>query len=359
MINQFDLFDKFWLNKRVLVTGHTGFKGSWLYYWLNLLGAEVHGIGLAPNTSPNLFEGLKLNNVGFSKILNIRNFHKLADHVAYIRPEIVFHLAAQPLVSAGYENPIKTFDTNIMGTANLLQALINSPSLQAVVIATTDKVYKNSDENFAFREGDELGGHDPYSASKAASELIIKSYADSFFSSRKVAISTARAGNVIGGGDWAKNRIIPDAIRSWSSGKPLIIRNPNFVRPWQHVIEPIYAYLKIAQQTTGINTLAGSYNVGPDSSQALTVIELVEIAQKLYGGGLVVLSENKDQFHESKALTLNTDKLRRAFGISPYLNNRQSLELTVNWYKEFSRGSNPCKLCENNIIFFKKLIDAR
>jgi CDP-glucose 4,6-dehydratase len=354
MNDRLDLFDKFWLNKKVLITGHTGFKGSWLYYWLDQLGADVSGVSLAPDTSPNLFDSLKLDQIGESHILDIRDAKNLANLINSASPEVVFHLAAQPLVKVGYQNPIETFDTNLMGTVNLLDGLRGLPNLKAVVMITTDKVYKNHGNDHVYCEGDELGGHDPYSASKAASELVIKSYADSFFAPH-VSISSARAGNVIGGGDWAADRIIPDAIRAWSSKRCLSIRNPEYVRPWQHVLEPLYCYLKIAEKTYDNNALAGSYNIGPDPSHSFSVRQLINIAQMNYGTGEKVIDGESSPFIESSSLILNIEKLHNSFGIKPVLSFNQSVEMTINWYKEFLIGSSAPKLCDDDIILFKRI----
>lgn len=356
MNDRLDLFDKFWLNKKVLITGHTGFKGSWLYYWLDQLGADVSGISLAPDTSPNLFDSLKLDRVGESHILDIRDAKNLANLIDSTGPEVVFHLAAQPLVKLGYQNPIETFDTNVMGTVNLLDGLRGSPNLKTVVMITTDKVYKNHGNDHVYCEVDELGGHDPYSASKAASELVIKSYVDSFFAPH-VAISSVRAGNVIGGGDWAADRIIPDAIRAWSLKDRLSIRNPEYVRPWQHVLEPLYGYLKIAEKTYENSALAGSYNIGPDPSHSFSVRQLINLSQMIYGSGEVVINEESSLFRESSSLILNIDKLYNSFGIKPALSFDESVEMTINWYKKFLIGSNASNLCDDDIIFFKKIVD--
>jgi len=356
MNDHLDMFEKFWLNKKVLITGHTGFKGSWLYYWLNKLGAEVSGIALSPDISPNLFESLRLDQLGASHILDIRDGKKLAKLLRITNPEIVFHLAAQPLVKVGYQNPIKTFDTNVMGTVNLLDGLRDLPKLKTMVMVTTDKVYKNNGNNSAYSESDELGSYDPYSASKAASELVIKSYAESFFAPH-IAVSSARAGNVIGGGDWAADRIIPDAIRAWSSKKVLAIRNPEYIRPWQHVLEPLYGYLKIAEKTYSSSILAGSYNIGPNPLKITNVHQLIKMAQKAYGSGEIVINRDPSSFLESPSLILNIEKLHSTFGIFSVLSVNQSVEMTINWYKQFALGSSASKLCENDIIFFKEIIN--
>ena len=356
MNDNLDIFDKFWLNKKVLITGHTGFKGSWLYYWLSQLGADVAGIALSPEARPNLFEALRLNQIGSSHMSDIRDEKNLTKLIKKINPEIVFHLAAQPLVKVGYIHPIKTFDTNIMGTANLLNGLREISNLKAIIMVTTDKVYKNGCNDHIYCEEDELGGYDPYSASKAASELVIRSFSESFFSPH-VAISTARAGNVIGGGDWAVDRIIPDAIRAWASKSCLTLRNPEYVRPWQHVLEPLYGYLKIAEKTYESSGLAGSYNIGPDPSQSFNVRQLVEIAQKIYGGGEININSDSSAFRESSSLILSVEKLRRSFGIKPTLSFMQSVEMTINWYKNFSLGFSARNLCDDDIRFFKGVLN--
>ena len=290
----------FWHGKRVLVTGHTGFKGSWLVLWLNRLGADVTGISLPPNTSPNLYYSANLDNICYGNFIDILDFNRLDLFIKKIQPQIVFHLAAQPLVRESYVNPLATFNTNIMGTAHLLESLRHVDDLLAAVMITTDKVYRNNERMHAYSEDDVLGGYDPYSASKAASEILISSYRDSFYAETGVGIATARAGNVIGGGDWSADRLIPDAVRAWQYGQPLIIRSPNAIRPWQHVLDPISGYLSLAVALVGCKfssniDMYSSFNFGPPKDiPTTTVREAISLAQKAYGGGVVNYSSNTD-----------------------------------------------------------------
>jgi CDP-glucose 4,6-dehydratase len=236
----------FWRGKRVLVTGHTGFKGGWLTLWLSRMGADITGLSLPPSTKPSLFDLAKIGAHCHSHELDIRDYAAVEAVVREAKPEIIFHLAAQPLVRASYRDPLETFSTNVMGTANVLNALRLEGSARVIVAITTDKVYQNKEWPFPYREDDVLGGHDPYSASKAASELVIASYSASYLAEKGMAVASARAGNVIGGGDWSEDRLIPDAVRAWQSGATLDIRRPNATRPWQHVLEPLSGYLVLA-----------------------------------------------------------------------------------------------------------------
>ena len=253
----------FWRGKSVLITGHTGFKGAWLTLWLAQLGARVTGVALPPATSPNLFTEAKVEALCDSHVCDVRDAAAFLDRIKASRPEIVFHLAAQPLVRASYREPLATFETNAMGTAYLLDAVRQIDSVRVVVIVTTDKVYRNVETLQPYREDDPLGGRDPYSASKAASEIIAASYRASFLAVRNVAVATARSGNVIGGGDWSDDRLIPDAIRAWDAGRALVIRHPEAVRPWQHVLEPLAGYMILASKLWERPSLADAYNFGP------------------------------------------------------------------------------------------------
>ena len=238
----------FWCGRRVVVTGHTGFKGSWLTLWLRRLGALVTGVSLPPMTTPSLFAAARIDTLCKSRFLDIRDSSGLADLIRAAQPEVVFHMAAQPLVRASYRDPLTTFETNVMGTVHLLEAVRRLGVTRVAVMVTTDKVYRDAESPVPHSEDDPLGGHDPYSASKAASEMIIESYRQSYLSAQAVAVASARAGNVIGGGDWSQDRLIPDAVRAWQGGKPLTVRRPAAVRPWQHVLGPIFGYLILAQR---------------------------------------------------------------------------------------------------------------
>ncbi|RLB34380.1 MAG: CDP-glucose 4,6-dehydratase, partial [Deltaproteobacteria bacterium] len=278
----------FWKDKKVLVTGHTGFKGGWLTLWLKRMGAKVQGIGLPPNTNPNLFLSARIWDNIDNHFCDIRDKSALKKSVHKFAPEVVFHLAGQALVKVGYREPIETLEVNVMGTAYLLQIFREVRSAKVLIMVTSDKVYSTSYSNplsntvrcHPYRETDPLGGIDPYSASKAASEMVITSYAKSFLSPLGIAVASVRAGNVLGGGDWAPNRLIPDAIRSWINKRPLIIRNPKAVRPWQHVLDPLAGYLLLAETLWTNPNVAGAFNFGPPNQDPVSVRQVVEMAKK-------------------------------------------------------------------------------
>ena len=348
-----EIENSFWKDKKVLITGHTGFKGSWLTIWLNKFGAKVYGISLAPDQKPSLFEKAKISRHCESIICDIRDYQNTEFHIKKINPEIIFHLAAQPLVNEGYINPINTFSTNVMGSINILNISRNIDNLRSLIVITTDKVYKNKEWDFPYRENDELGGSDPYSASKASLEIIINSFRESFFKDKKVTIFSARAGNVIGGGDWSKNRIIPDTIKAWQSSSPLNIRRPDFIRPWQHVLEPLFGYLLIAQHSYTTLSLKKAYNLGPNTSELITVRELVEISKK-YIQDLKVKFNTKDTFHESGKLLLENSLAKKDLGYSPRWDIEKSIQRTIEWYKEFYQGSDAFDLCLKDICCFER-----
>jgi CDP-glucose 4,6-dehydratase len=344
----------FWRGKRVVITGHTGFKGSWLALWLNRLGANVKGISLKPQTKPNLYGLAQLDSFIDSEFADIRDYMHLNRLIAGADPEIVFHLAAQALVRPGYNDPLTTFSTNVQGTANLLESLRSARNLRVIVAVTTDKVYAERPDLYPHRETDPLGGYDPYSASKAAAELIISSYRDSFFRNGSVAIASARAGNVIGGGDWSQDRLIPDAIRAWSQDIPLRIRRPAAIRPWQHVLEPLYGYLILGQRLWHDSTLADAYNFGPDYHGSSSVGAVTELACKLYGKGQILLDQNSDELHETDRLTLETAKARQILNIVPRWPLAIAIEKTIRWYKDYETGISPYTLCVNDIKQFEQ-----
>lgn len=348
------IFNKsFWQGKNVLITGHTGFKGCWLVIWLLRLGANVSGIALSPNTSPNLFELTHVARDMESFICDIRDEATLVKYVHKIKPDIVFHLAAQPLVLKGYEKPLETFAINIMGSANLLNSLRDLNNLQVVVMVTTDKVYFNNELSLPFREDDILGGHDPYSASKAASELVIASFRDAFLKDLGVSVASARAGNVIGGGDWSANRLIPDAIRAWSAGNSLIIRNPKSTRPWQHVLEPLLGYINLAQKLWHTPDLAGAYNFGPHTHEIVSVETIVKIAHSTYGYGSVILDDTSGNPHEAGVLALEIAKARNLLDFKPKWLIDESVKRTIDWYKALHNGSDARTLCETEIADYQ------
>jgi CDP-glucose 4,6-dehydratase len=343
---------KFWHGKQVLLTGHSGFKGAWLSYWLNQMGAKVTGVSLSPSTIPNLFTLLKIDQVLDNHFLDIRDSEGLENLVLKSEPEIVLHLAAQALVRTSYDNPLATFSTNVIGTANILNALRRAESIRAAVFVTTDKVYKNLEHTYPYRESDRLGGYDPYSASKAASEIVIDSYRDSFLSERGVAVATARAGNVIGGGDWSEHRLIPDAIRSWNKSLPIQIRRPDAVRPWQHVLEPLNSYLVLAERLCEDPNLSGAYNFGPQAHEVATVRRVIEMAQKSYGVGDVLWGDGLDGPHEAGLLSLETSKARDLLGVVPRWNLEEAITRTMSWYKSYFSGSSTHALCDIDIMAF-------
>lgn len=343
----------FWRGKRVLLTGHTGFKGGWLALWLRRLGAKVTGIALPPNTTPALFDLARVGEGIDSRHCDIRDAAALAAIVREARPEIVFHLAAQPLVRASYRRPLETVDTNVMGTANLLDALRGLDGARVAVMITTDKVYRNNEWPYPYREDDPLGGHDPYSASKAASEIVIASYRDAFLAAQGMAVASARAGNVIGGGDWAEDRLIPDAVRSWQSGATLEIRRPDAIRPWQHVLEPVAGYLALAHNLWRNPRSAGAYNFGPETGEAATVRAVIETARQAYGRGEVRYGEEAGGPHEAGRLALEIAKARAEIGVRPHWSLAEAVRRTMAWYRAQDEGADACALCEADIDAFE------
>ncbi len=343
---------QFWRGKQVLITGHTGFKGAWLAFWLSSMGAKVTGISLPPSGTLNLFKLINLERIINSQFADIRNADEVSNIIKKDRPEIVFHLAAQALVRPGYKDPLGTFSTNLMGTANVLNSLRDLDSVKAVVVVTTDKVYKNLERIEPYRETDTLGGHDPYSASKAASEIVISSYKDSYFAVQGIAIASARAGNVIGGGDWSEYRLIPDAIRAWNANLPLQIRRPKAVRPWQHVLEPLNGYLVLAEKIYRDSSLAGAYNFGPQSHEAASVQMVIELANRVYGCGDVLWGDGVEGPHEAGLLSLEISKAKEILDVIPRWNLLETIERTMVWYKQQKSGVDVRLLCEADIAEF-------
>ncbi|WP_114972563.1 CDP-glucose 4,6-dehydratase [Rhodoferax ferrireducens] len=345
----------FWHGKRVLLTGHTGFKGAWLALWLQRLGAEVTGIALPPATQPSLFALLGTKPWMPSHTCDIRDAQALKSLMRAARPEIVLHLAAQALVRASYQRPLETFGTNVMGTANLLDALRDVDSARVVVAVTTDKVYQNREWHYPYREDDALGGHDPYSASKAATELVIASYRASYLGTAGVAVASARAGNVIGGGDWSEDRLIPDAVRAWQSGRPLLIRHPQATRPWQHVLEPLAGYLALARQLWDQPALAGAYNLGPHSHEVASVGKVVKLASSPHEYSEVSYENNSDKPHEAGWLALETAKARSVLGVQPCWSLAEAVYRTMAWYRAQHAGADARLLCEADIAQYEAL----
>lgn len=343
----------FWCGKRVLLTGHTGFKGGWLALWLERLGAHVTGVALEPVTDPHLFGAARVALALDSHYCNIRDADALARIVAQTRPQIVLHLAAQPLVRASYSAPLDTFGTNIMGTAHVLDALRAVDGARVAVMVTTDKVYQNLEQIYPYRESDALGGHDPYSASKAASELVIGSYRAAFLAERGVAVASARAGNVIGGGDWSADRLLPDAVRAWQLGRVLTVRHPNATRPWQHVLEPLAGYLCLAERLWTEPSYAGPFNFGPDPQCAATVGQVIGLARGAFGAGEVALETKAPALHEAGRLALETAKAHHVLGYVPRWGLQASVERTMHWYRRFLNGGDARALCLADIDAFE------
>jgi CDP-glucose 4,6-dehydratase len=342
----------FWQGKQVLLTGHTGFKGAWMALWLSKMGAKVTGISLIPNTTPNLFTLASVSKITNSYFTDIRDADAVSKIIKEAQPEIVLHLAAQALVRPSYKDPLSTFSTNVMGTANILNAARGINSVKSIVIVTTDKVYKNLETDRAYSEDDQLGGFDPYSASKAASELIITSFRDSYLFEQSIAVASARAGNVIGGGDWSEDRLIPDAIRAWDANLPLEIRRPGAVRPWQHVLEPLNGYLVLAEKLYKDLSLSGAYNFGPNTDEAVTVKTIIGLANQVYGYGSILLSDESEGPHEAGLLSLEISKARELLDIASRWNLMQSVKRTMEWYQQQRSGANVNQLCDADIVAF-------
>lgn len=317
--------------------------------WLSRLGAQVTGLSLAPNTQPNLFTSASIAQLVHSRQCDIRDATALAHIFHEARPEIVFHLAAQPLVRLSYQDPLSTFATNIMGTAHVLDALRAVPDARVAVMVTTDKVYRNAGLSHAFREDDPLGGHDPYSASKAASEAVIESYRKSFLAQTGMAIASARAGNVIGGGDWSQDRLIPDAVRAWNAHATLRIRRPDAVRPWQHVLEPLAGYMRLAQVLWDKAELADAYNFGPNAKDAASVRQVVELARNQRAKCAVHYATEEDILHEAQCLTLETARVQAVLKLRAQWSLEQTVARTMAWYEGFYAGTSARDLCENDI----------
>jgi CDP-glucose 4,6-dehydratase len=338
------IFGNIFRKKRILITGHTGFKGSWLALWLHNLGAEVTGLALAPATTPSHFELIGLKDVINHIEGDIRDFRAVDKAFKTADPEIVFHLAAQALVRESYDDPKGTFDTNIGGTVNVLETVRASSSVKAAVIVTSDKCYENREWIWGYRENDPIGGHDPYSASKGATEIVCSAYRRSFFEKTglgpHIGFSTVRAGNVIGGGDWAKERLIPDCIRALAENKSIVIRNPNSTRPWQHVLDPLSGYLFLAQQLfSNPDQFSGTWNFGPADIEDIKVEELAERFVAAWGEGRIQSEESKQSApHEANLLRLSIDKAAYELGWFPVLKGLTAIDWTVNWYKEWRRA---------------------
>ena len=329
-----ELFN-FYKNKKILVTGSTGFKGAWLSLWLNMLGANVYGIGYKPNNNKKLFNQLKLKKKIFFKNIDIRNFSKIKNHIKKIKPEIIFHLAAQPIISKSYELPKYTYEVNAIGTLNLIDAIKEFKFIKSAIFVTSDKCYESNNSTIGFKESDKLGGIDPYSGSKASSEIIVNTYYHSFFKKKiNTGIATARAGNVIGGGDWSKDRLIPDAIKFLKSNKTIIIRNPNFNRPWQHVLEPLHGYLMLALKLfKNPKKYSGPWNFGTERNTITNVEQVIHKIINNWGNG-DYKKINKRKFYEQTNLQLNISKAKKKLKWKPKLSIDECISMTVEWYKK-------------------------
>jgi CDP-glucose 4,6-dehydratase len=329
------LFDNFYNGKTVFITGHTGFQGSWLSLWLKLLGANVVGYSLPPPTTPSLFESLNIKKKITSQISDINDKDKLFSIMSKHNPDVVIHLAAQSLVRKSYENPLDTFSTNVIGTANLLESMRNVSSVKSCVIMTSDKAYENKEWDYAYRENDSMGGHDPYSASKGAAELIVSSFRRSFFNQKtSPGIASIRAGNVIGGGDWSKDRLVPDCIRALQLNKKITLRNPKSVRPWQFVLESLSGLLLVGSKLTKNPTKFGkAWNVGPINSD-ISVKDVVKKIIKKWGYGTINFKKNT--LHEAKSLRLDSSNITNMLKWTPTYSFDESIDETINWYLHFN-----------------------
>ena len=341
-----ELFNGLYRGKRVLVTGHTGFKGSWLSIWLHELGAEVVGVGLEPYSEKDNYV---LSGIG-KKIMadiraDIRNYEEMKEIFRKYKPEIVFHLAAQPLVRLSYEIPVKTYETNVMGSINIMEAARVTDSVKVVVMITTDKCYENMEHIWGYRENEPMGGYDPYSSSKGAAEIAIQSWRRSFFNpadygkKHHVAIASVRAGNVVGGGDWAKDRIVPDCIKALEAGIPIEIRSPKAIRPWQHVLEPLSGYLFLASKMFEEPTkYCEGWNFGPRTESITTVWDVAQMIVENYGKGELKDVSDPNALHEANLLMLDISKAKFCLGWEPRTNIRQCVELTTEWYRRYNQG---------------------
>ncbi len=343
---------KFYQGRRVLVTGHTGFKGSWLCRILTLAGAQVTGYALTPPTDPSLFAIAGLENTMDSVIGDVRDLARLRAVFERVRPELVFHLAAQPIVRESYRDPRATYEINVMGTVNVLECVRQSDSPRSVLNVTTDKVYENREWEYGYRECDPLDGYDPYSNSKSCSELVTHSYQKSFFGDGRCAISTSRAGNVIGGGDFAPDRILPDCVRAAASGREIVLRNPGSTRPYQHVLEPLAVYLTIAMRQYEDAACQGYYNVGPEEDDCITTGRLADLFCGAWGDGARWRSEQENGPHEANFLKLDCSRIRRVFGWRPRLGVEEAVEKTVEWYRAYLQGQDMLAVTDRQIEEF-------
>ena len=349
---------EFWKGKKVFLTGHTGFKGAWLSLWLQDCGAIITGYALAPNTKPNLFEAALVADGMQSVIGDVRALDKLTKTMSHFSPEIVIHMAAQPLVRLSYKNPVDTYSTNVMGTVNLLEAVRNTDSVKAVVNVTTDKCYENKEWIWGYREDEPMGGHDPYSNSKGCSELVTAAYRSSFFNySGSAKIASGRAGNVIGGGDWAEDRLIPDIFKSFEIKESVVVRNPSATRPWQHVLEPLSGYLVLAEHLyLDGDEYAEGWNFGPHDDDVKPVSEIIEYLVERWGAGASWIHDESEQPHEAQLLKLDISKAKKLLGWAPKWSLFTALNSIVEWHKEWLNGGDIKAITLKQIHKFENLL---
>ncbi|WP_342772989.1 CDP-glucose 4,6-dehydratase [Paenibacillus zeisoli] len=353
----------FWKDKRVLITGHTGFKGSWLALWLQKLGAEVLGYSKEPSTNPNLFTQAEVGNGMTTVYGDICDLSLLTKTMAEFDPEIVFHMAAQSLVRKSYQEPVETFSTNVMGTVNLFEAARSASNLHVIINITSDKCYENQEWQWGYREIDPMGGYDPYSASKGCAELVTAAYRRSFFpvesyNQHRVAVASVRAGNVIGGGDWAEDRLIPDLVRAIRSNQPLSIRNPNSIRPWQHVLEPLYGYLLLAEKMWERGAeFSDAWNIGPSDNDAIPVEAILHLFQRAWGENLNVQIDEGNHPHEANYLKLDCSKARMQLGWKSTLSIQQCIEWVAEWTRTYMQEGNIREFTLRQISSFEEIIE--
>lgn len=349
---------EFWKNKRVFLTGHTGFKGSWMSMWLQTLGANVVGYSLSPASNPSLFEVACIADGMTSLEADIRNFASVQAALLSHQPDIVIHMAAQALVRYSYRNPVETYHTNVMGTVHILEAVRQVPSVRVVVVVTSDKCYENKEWVWGYRENEALGGYDPYSSSKGCAELVTAAYRQSFFNNAgsSISVASARAGNVIGGGDWAVDRVIPDMIRAVSEQRPMLIRNPGAIRPWQHVLDPLNGYLTLSERLWSSQAeYEGAWNFGPSDQDAKPVSWIVDRITSLWGEGAQWKLDTDKQPHEANNLKLDSSKARIHLGWMPKLNLSETLNWIVDWYKTYMRNQDMRSYTQSQIIKFQNM----
>jgi CDP-glucose 4,6-dehydratase len=353
---------KTWKGRRVFLTGHTGFKGSWLALWLSRLGAQIRGYALTPSTEPNMFTLAALSAVIDDVRGDVRDYAKIEAAMTEFAPEVVFHLAAQPIVRRSYSDPVGTYAANVMGTVHVLEAIRKTPSVRAVVCVTTDKCYQNQEWIWPYRENEALGGYDPYASSKACAEIVSAAYRSSFFPfdrlhEHHVGLATARAGNVIGGGDWSEDRLIPDLVRGFRSGQPVLIRRPNAIRPWQHVLEPLCGYMMLAQQLLAQHAkFATAYNFGPGDDDIWPVERIADKLVHMWGNGVSWIRDSVPGVHEDHVLRLDASKARLELGWQPRLKIEAALEWTMAWYRAWNQRANMGEFTKNQIADYEQLL---